>query len=206
MQKAVDVFGAWAEQGKDIGMEKGHATAVSEMLDFAIKERELLDKNFSFLDLGCGNGWAVRKVAENSKCSDAHGIDGAAQMIAKAREQGDSEEYILANIDEHEPIQTYDLIHSMEVFYYLENPAAILKKIANSWLNEGGRLIVGIDLYHENSDSHSWEAKVGTRMLMLKEAEWTDFFRQAGFSDIESWRANQTREWAGTLVLTGKKN
>tara|TARA_B100000579_G_scaffold215047_1_gene175917 strand:- start:387 stop:1007 length:621 start_codon:yes stop_codon:yes gene_type:complete len=206
MQKAVDVFGAWAEQGKDIGMEKGHATAVSEMLDFAIKERELLDKNFSFLDLGCGNGWAVRKVAENSKCSDAHGIDGAAQMIAKAREQGDSEEYILANIDEHEPIQTYDLIHSMEVLYYLENPAAILKKIANSWLNEGGRLIVGIDLYHENSDSHSWEAKVGTRMLMLKEAEWTDFFRQAGFSDIESWRANQTREWAGTLVLTGKKN
>ena len=206
MQKAVDVFGAWAEQGKDIGMEKGHAAAVSEMLDFAIKERELLDKNFSFLDLGCGNGWAVRKVAENSKCSDAHGIDGAAQMIAKAREQGDSEEYILANIDEHEPIQTYDLIHSMEVLYYLENPAAILKKIANSWLNEGGRLIVGIDLYHENSDSHSWEAKVGTKMLMLKEAEWTDFFRQAGFSDIESWRANQTREWAGTLVLTGKKN
>ena len=206
MQKAVDVFGAWAEQGKDIGMEKGHATAVSEMLDFAIKERELLDKNFSFLDLGCGNGWAVRKVAENSKCSDAHGIDGAAQMIAKAREQGDSEEYILANIDEHEPIQTYDLIHSMEVLYYLENPAAILKKIANSWLNEGGRLIVGIDLYHENSDSHSWEAKVGTKMLMLKEAEWTDFFRQAGFSDIESWRANQTRDWAGTLVLTGKKN
>ena len=56
MQKAVDVFGAWAEQGKDIGMEKGHAAAVSEMLEFAIKEREQLNKNFSFLDLGCGNG------------------------------------------------------------------------------------------------------------------------------------------------------
>ena len=206
MQKAVEVFGVWAEQGKDIGMEKGHAAAVSEMLDFAIKEREHLDKNFSFLDLGCGNGWVVRKVAENSKCSDAHGIDGASQMIANARKRGGSEDYILANIDECEPNQTYDLIHSMEVLYYLEKPAALLKRIAKSWLNEGGRLIVGIDLYYENIDSHSWEDKVGTRMLMFKEAEWIDFFRQAGFSDIESWRANQTQVWAGTLVLTGKKN
>jgi hypothetical protein len=48
MQKAVDVFGTWAEQGKDIGMEKGHAAAVSEMLDFVIKERERLNKNFHF--------------------------------------------------------------------------------------------------------------------------------------------------------------
>ena len=206
MPKAVDVFGTWAEQGKDIGMEKGHAAAVSEMLDFAIKEREHLNKNFSFLDLGCGNGWVVRKIAENSNCSYAHGIDGAPQMISKARKLGGGEEYILANIDEHEPAQRYDLIHSMEVLYYLENPAAILKKIANSWLNERGRLIVGIDLYHENSDSHSWEDKVGTRMLMFKETEWVNFFTQAGFSDIETWRANQTQEWAGTLVLTGKKN
>ena len=50
MQKAVDVFGAWAEQGKDIGMEKGHSAAVSEMLDFAVKEREYLNEKFSFLD------------------------------------------------------------------------------------------------------------------------------------------------------------
>tara|TARA_B100000530_G_C15850163_1_gene444933 strand:+ start:383 stop:1000 length:618 start_codon:yes stop_codon:yes gene_type:complete len=205
MQKAINVFGAWAEQGKDIGMEKGHAEAVNEMLDFAIQEREELNKTFSFLDLGCGNGWVVRKVAENSICSDAHGIDGAAQMIANARKRAGDGKYILANIDEHEPTQKYDLIHSMEVLYYLEDPALILNKIANSWLNDGGRLIVGIDLYYENIDSHSWEEKVGTRMLMFKEAEWTDFFRQAAFSDVTSWRANPSTDWAGTLVLTGKK-
>ena len=84
-------------------------------------------------------------------------------------------EYILANIDEHEPTQKYDLIHSMEVLYYLEDPLQ-LNKIANSWLNEGGRFIAGIDLYYENTDSHSWEEKVGTRMLMFKEAEWAEFF------------------------------
>ena len=205
MKDAVAVFNEWAELDKDLGMEKGHADAVTEMLDFALKERHRINNNFTFLDLGCGNGWVVRKVIENPLCINASGIDGAPQMIENAIKRGDGEEYILANIDEHEPTQKYDLIHSMEVLYYLENPAAILKKIANSWLNEGGRLIVGIDLYHENSDSHSWEDKVGTRMLMFKETEWVNFFRQAGFHDVTSWRANQSKDWAGTLVLTGKK-
>ena len=205
MKDAVAVFNEWAELDKDLGMEKGHADAVTEMLDFALKERHRINNNFTFLDLGCGNGWVVRKVIENPLCINASGIDGAPQMIENAIKRGDGEEYILANIDEHEPTQKYDLIHSMEVLYYLENPAAILKKIANSWLNDGGRLIVGIDLYHENSDSHSWEDKVGTRMLMFKETEWVNFFRQAGFNDVTSWRANQSKDWAGTLVLTGKK-
>ena len=205
MKDAIEVFNRWAEIAKDIGMEEGHANAVNEMLDYALKERNEINNDFTFLDLGCGNGWVVRKVIENPLCINASGIDGAPQMIANALKRGDGEEYILANIDEHEPTQKYDLIHSMEVLYYLENPVATLKKIANSWLNEGGRLIVGIDLYHENSDSHSWEDKVGTRMLMFKETEWVNFFRQAGFNDVTSWRANQSKDWAGTLVLTGKK-
>ena len=205
MKDAIEVFNRWAEIDKDRGMEEGHANAVNEMLDYALKERDKINHDFTFLDLGCGNGWVVRKVIENPLCINASGIDGAPQMIENAIKRGDGEEYILANIDEHEPTQKYDLIHSMEVLYYLENPVATLKKVANSWLNEGGRLIVGIDLYHENSDSHSWEDKVGTRMLMFKETEWVKFFRQAGFHDVISWLANQSKDWAGTLVLTGKK-
>jgi predicted alpha/beta hydrolase family esterase len=40
---------------------------------------------------------------------------------------------------------------------------------------------------------------------MLKESEWIDMFHQAGLVQIENWRANQSKQWAGTLVLTGKK-
>ena len=206
MKDAIEVFNRWAEIDKDRGMEEGHANAVNEMLDYALKERHEINNDFTFLDLGCGNGWVVRKVFEDPLCINASGIDGAPQMIANATKRGGSEEYILANIYEYEPTQRYDLIHSMEVLYYIEDPASTLNKIANSWLNKGGRIIVGIDLYYENIDSHSWEEKVGTRMQMFKEKEWVNFFRQAGFSDVESWRANQTQEWAGTLVLTGKKN
>ena len=40
---------------------------------------------------------------------------------------------------------------------------------------------------------------------MLKELDWIDLFNESGLVEIKSWRANQNNEWAGTLVLTGKK-
>lgn len=205
MRIPTEVFGEWAEQGKDIGMEKGHAWAVEDMIGFAIEERAKLKRNFSFLDLGCGNGWVVRKVENNSLCTRAVGIDGAKQMIENARKSGDRSEYLHENIDIYNSPDKFDLIHSMEVLYYLKDPFLTVKKIADSWLHEEGRLIVGVDLYHENKESHSWEAKVGTKMTMLKESQWVEMFQSAGLNEVKSWRSNQTPDWAGTLVVTGKK-
>ena len=205
MRKATDVFGLWAEEGKDRGMEKSHAIPVDEMVNFALKERLRIDKTFSFLDLGCGNGWVVRNVAKNELCIRAVGIDGARQMISNAELRGGDTEYIVANINSYTSNQKYDVIHSMEVLYYLKDPSEVVRKISKSWLNEGGRLIIGIDHYYENTDSHSWQEKVGTRMLMLKESEWIQIFEMAGLNDVESWRSNKHADWAGTLVLTGKK-
>ena len=205
MRIATEVFGEWAEKGKDIGMEKGHALAVEDMISFATQERTNLKRNFSFLDLGCGNGWVVRKLENNQLCVRSVGIDGAKQMIEKASEDTSKSEFLLENIDTYISPDKFDLIHSMEVLYYLENPALTVKKIADSWLNEGGRLIAGVDLYYENQESHSWEDRVGTKMMMLKEAEWIEIFSSAGLQEVESWRSNQSQDWAGTLVLTGKK-
>ena len=205
MRIATEVFGEWAEKGKDIGMEKGHALAVEDMISFATQERTNLRRNFSFLDLGCGNGWVVRMLENNQLCVRSVGIDGAKQMIQKAREDTSKSEFLLENIDTYSSPDKFDLIHSMEVLYYLENPALTVKKIADSWLNEGGRLIAGVDLYYENQESHSWEDRVGTKMMMLKEAEWMEIFSSAGLQEVESWRSNQSQDWAGTLVLTGKK-
>ena len=206
MRKPTDVFGEWAEIGKDIGMEESHAIAVDEMISFALKERLDIGKNFSFLDIGCGNGWVVRNVANNTLCNRAVGIDGAKQMIANAKSRGGDAEYILANINSFNSPEKYDVIHSMEVLYYLEDPSYIVRKISDSWLNKGGRLIVGLDHYYENTDSHSWQEEVGTRMLMLKAEEWVQIFKIAGLDQIENWHSNKHADWAGTLVITGKNS
>jgi len=205
MQKPTEIFGKWAEEGKDVGMEKGHATSVKDMLHFALQERNNIGKKFSFLDLGCGNGWAARKVSKNTLCTDAIGLDGAEQMIINAKKTEGQVEYIHADINSYVPNRKFDLIHSMEVLYYLEDPAKKVKKFNNDWLEDQGRLIIGIDHYYENLDSHSWEEKVGTPMLMLKEAEWLDIFFESGLNDVKSWRSNPSKDWSGTLVLTGKK-
>ena len=205
MRQPTDVFGEWAEIGKDRGMEDSHAIAVNEMINFALKERLEIGEKFSFLDLGCGNGWVARLTANNALCRQSIGIDGAQQMISNAQSRGGKTKYILADINTFNSPEKYDVIHSMEVLYYLENPADIVKRISDSWLNKNGRLIVGLDHYYENKDSHSWQEDVGTPMLMLKAAEWVQMFKNAGLNQVESWYSNKHADWNGTLVITGIK-
>ena len=206
LKKATEVFEAWAKEGKDIGMEKTHEFPVNEMIDFAIKERKKIRKQFSFLDLGCGNGWVVRKVTKNLLCKRSVGIDGSNQMILNAKAKGGDAEYILADINSYKSSEKFDVIHSMEVLYYLDKPSKIIKRIIDSWLNRGGRLIIGVDHYYENTESHSWQEKVGTKMHMLKESEWIKIFKASGLSQVESWRSNKRKDWAGTLVISGIKS
>ena len=66
MREAIDVFGEWAEVGKDEGMERGHAAAVEEMLEFIYQRAKDLENPFTITDLGCGNGWVVRKLTAHS--------------------------------------------------------------------------------------------------------------------------------------------
>ena len=203
MRKVRDVFDEWAESGKDLGMETGHADAVEEMLEFSLKERSEIGEQFSFLDLGCGNGWATRNVYREPLCNRAVGVDGANKMIINARSRGLGEHYVHADLATYDPKETFDLIHSMEFVYYLADPKELIHRIVNSWLNEGGRLIFGLDFYFENTESHTWPKKLNIPMFMLKEIEWINLFKATGLKEVTSWRANETTDWAGTLVITG---
>ena len=203
MRKVRDVFDEWAESGKDLGMETGHADAVEEMLEFSLKERSEIGEQFSFLDLGCGNGWATRNVYREPLCNRAVGVDGANKMIINARSRGLGEHYVHADLATYDPKETFDLIHSMEFVYYLADPEELIYRIVNSWLNEGGRLIFGLDFYFENTESHTWPKKLNIPMFMLKEIEWINLFKATGLKEVTSWRANETMDWAGTLVITG---
>ena len=203
MRKVRDVFDEWAESGKDLGMETGHADAGEEMLEFSLKERAEIGEQFSFLDLGCGNGWATRIVYREPLCNRAVGVDGANKMIINARSRGLGEHYVHADLATYDPKETFDLIHSMEFVYYLADPEELIYRIVNSWLNEGGRLIFGLDFYFENTESHTWPKKLNIPMFMLKETEWINLLKATGLKEVTSWRANETVDWAGTLVITG---
>ena len=56
---AVDLFSEWAKLNRDEGMERGHSASVDAIIA-AVKGR--LPSEFTAIDLGCGNGWAVRRL------------------------------------------------------------------------------------------------------------------------------------------------
>ena len=63
MDKIRKTFDKWALSGRAELMEKEHEKNVLKML-----QTIAFDKPFTFLDVGCGNGWVVRKIAKKKNC------------------------------------------------------------------------------------------------------------------------------------------
>ena len=196
------VFSEWAAIGRDERMAKGHEVAVKNMLDYALRGLD----NYSFIDAGCGNGWVVRLVKANKGCVVAAGVDGAQMMIEKALSIDPTGAYYHADLGNWTPNRKVDVVHSMEVVYYLYDPKGFIANVYKNWLKENGRLIVGLDFYKENTVSHSWPEDCGVSIMqLLPEATWIGFFKDAGFSNVQSWRVDVKENWAGTLVITAVK-
>ncbi|MDC0872113.1 class I SAM-dependent methyltransferase [Flavobacteriaceae bacterium] len=199
----IEVFSEWADLDKDLGMEKNHNKSVEKMLDYALKDPI---KAFSFIDAGCGNGWVVRKVAQLKSCLHAEGVDGSENMIQKAKKIDPSLSYSCADLMVWNPKTKVDIVHSMEVLYYLDDPKAVIQRIFNDWLKPKGRLIIGIDFYLENKVSHNWSESCGiNNMKLFSQQEWFRFFTAAGFQNMASWHQGAQKNWAGTLIITGVK-
>lgn len=198
----IDVFSDWALNGKDLGMEKNHKLSVNNMIEFSVNKIN----DFTFLDAGCGNGWVVRKVSKLKNCIKAIGIDGSKKMIEKAKSIDKNNKYYCENLLDWKPKNKIDLVHSMEVFYYFENPKELIKHIYSSWLKKKSRLIIGIDYYYENKTSHSWPNECGISIMSLfSEKKWKNFFSEVGFKKIKSWKVGKKKDWNGTLIITGIK-
>lgn len=202
LRSATDLFSEWADVGRDEGMERGHSASVEVML------KELLEgwnRPFRAMDIGCGNGWVVRRLSAHALCSHASGVDGAPSMIAKARTIDPDGDYIEAMLPEWTPGAPYDLVHTMECLYYLEDPLGFLQTLHDEWLRPGGRLVIGVDHYTENPASHDWGPSLNVHMALLSMDDWTSGLKEAGFTDITAMQVGAKEDWAGTLVLTANR-
>ena len=198
----INIFGDWALSGRDEQMAIGHEDSVNAMLDLVISSH----KEFSFIDVGCGNGWVVRKIFNYPNCQYAAGVDGSKHMIAKAKSIDETGNYLCQDIRYWNPSMTFDVVHSMEVFYYVEKPDLLIQNILNSWLNPLGRLIMGIDFYYENTTCHTWQDDCGIKIMkLLPKNIWINYFKKAGFKKVFSNQIGAKGDWKGTLVLMGVK-
>ena len=109
MDKTSKLFDVWANTGRSEEMEKGHGTTVNQFLD-----KLSLKENFRFLDIGCGNGWVVRKMSEKPSCIKAIGIDKSKMMTknAKSKISSKKENYFVTELESWDTKEKFDIIFS----------------------------------------------------------------------------------------------
>ena len=201
-KKATEIFSQWVLDGKDEGMEKNHSNAVNVMLDEIIGSQT---DPFSIIDAGCGNGWVVRKINNHPLCVKAIGVDGSKEMIDKARSLDSDGTYFYSDLMNWSPNERVNFVHSMEVLYYLREPEKLITHILENWLLEKGTIIMGMDHYLENLNSHSWPTDLNTYMNLMSIKQWITLFKDCGVSQVASFQTNKSQNFPGTLVLKGKK-
>ena len=201
-KKATEIFSQWVLNGKDEGMEKNHSSAVNVMLDELVGSQT---SPFSIIDAGCGNGWVVREIINHPLCRTAIGVDGSKEMIDKARSLDSHGTYFYSDLMDWSPKEKVNFVHSMEVLYYFREPEKLIIHILEHWLMEDGTIIMGMDHYKENLNSHSWPTDLNTYMNLMSIKEWIKLFKDCGVSQIVSFQTNESQNFQGTLILKGKK-
>ena len=206
MDKVRRKFNIWAENGKAELMEIEHGKNVSKFLR-PIK----FEEPFMFLDVGCGNGWTVRKIAGEENCKKAVGIDKSEKMIEQANKNKASskEKFIATDIESMNSRMKFDFIFSMEALYYSDSIENALAKIYRI-LKPGGQFFCGTDFYTENKATRRWAEIMKIQMHLHSKKEWKDMFKNAGFSvkTKQIKDPHNKKKWKrelGTLFIVGTK-
>ena len=206
MDEVRKTFDAWAENGRAELMETEHGKNVTKFLNTIS-----FDKPFTFLDVGCGNGWVVRKIGSEKNCKKTVGIDKSKKMIIQAKKKSSNvkETLIHTDIESWKYMGKFDIIFSMESLYYSQSIEIALGKIYKL-LKPGGKFFCGMDFYTDNKATARWATIMKIQMHLHSRKEWKQFFQKAGFEvntknvkDLKN-KKKWKREF-GTLFILGTK-
>ena len=204
---AREVFDDWARDHHADGMERHHWPRV------AIAFEEIEPSTGNYLEVGVGNGYGIRRMAEGpfarGRC---RGVELSPEMTARARAKtADLDRVTIDRADflEWSPpeAERYALIFSMEVFYYFAEIQRGIER-AVDLLAPDGLLLVLVNFYEEHRASHGWPRDLDTPMQLWSAANYRDGFEAAGLVDV---RQRRLRDGAaepgdpGTLATCGRR-
>ncbi len=170
-KKLQQEFNQWAAAGRGDEMEDHHSDITDQTL--ALMDLQPADH---VLDLGCGTGWASRRMARAVTSGEVVGIDVADEMLrrAEAASKGIANVRYVWGSAEKIPSgdNAFTKVLSVESFYYYADQGKALDEVRRA-MAPGGRLFILINLYRDKVHS---------------EAEYIAMLQQHGFTAVEARR------------------
>jgi len=150
-----------------------------------------IERQFTILDVGCGGGRTIDKLATLASAGKVYGIDISNQSVAVSRttnakwiETGRVDVRQAAVSKLPFPDATFDLVTAVETHYYWPEPAADMREILRV-LKPGGRLGLIAETYRGRKlDALYQPAMKLLGATYLTVAEHSDLFATAGFSRV----------------------
>jgi len=179
----------------------------SRLTDWGL-EHVQIGRDFTILDVGCGGGRTVRKLASRVPDGKVHGVDYAAGSVSVSRETNE-EDIRAGRVEIQEasvsylpfPDNTFDLITAIETQYYWPNLLDDMREVLRV-LKPGGTLVVIVEAYKKESGGTvlaSVMKALGGVQLSIREQR--ALFEDAGYADSEIFE-ERSKGW---LCAVGKK-
>jgi len=163
----------------------------SKMTDWGFRQIQISD-DFAILDVGCGGGRTIGKLAALAKAGKVYGVDYAKGSVAASRAanseliQSGRVEIRQASVSQLPfPADQFNLVTAVETQYYWPNLVEDMKEVLRT-LKPGGMLIVLAETYAGGLTERFLRPLLKLiRAKTLSVAEPRELFASAGYSDIQ---------------------
>src|ERR1700716_674881 len=185
-QKLQQEFNEWAAAGRGDEMEDHHSDITEQTL--ALMDIQTADR---ILDLGCGTGWASRRMARQAPSGEVVGLDLANEMLRRGEEASSAFKNVryvwgsAENIPEAD--NAFNKVLSVESFYYYADQGKALDELRRV-MTPGAKLFILINLYKDNHYSLRWVTELKVPVQALSEAEYKALLEKHGFKNVEARR------------------
>jgi ubiquinone/menaquinone biosynthesis C-methylase UbiE len=177
-------FNQWAAAGRGDEMEAHHSDITEQTL--ALMDLQPTDR---ILDVGCGTGWASRRMARVA--DEVTGLDVADEMLRRAEQASagiGNVRYVWGSAEKITAADnSFTKVLSVESFYYYANQGRALDELRRVMAPDG-KLFILINLYKDNHYSLRWVTELKVPVQALSEAEYIALLRAHGFRDVTAQR------------------